>query len=563
MPLAEALGRYVPAQVWEPGTAASYSNWATSLAGLVVANVSGMSYEDYIDEHIFTPLNMRNSTFREPLPERLEVNMSTGYFSEGRGLEVLGYEFISNFGPAGAIASTATDMANFMIAHVQDGEFRGQRILQAETAQLMHSELFRHHPDVTAMAHGFYEVERNGHRLVSHGGDTIAFHSDLVIDPVNDFGFYISFNATEGAPARAAIVNAVLDYYYPAAEAAAPAAAEVLDGAGERLAKVAGVYRMNRRSYTKLESIAGIIGDVSIVPEGENRIIVPAPFIGGVFEEIESYQYRKVNGQARIVFETDQSGEVTRALLVQLPMMSLTKLTWYQSGTNHIVAIALALLASLFVIINTFRNWSANRATEGLAKRATWSAFAVSVANIVFAVAFAALFAKRRNARDTVRFPAVGNGRRAGAADHQWPPDPGACRARHHVVAQPGLESGKTDSLYLRRVGKRTVCARAQLLERARLEILLTRCPNGLRLPCTSLNSVRKNETEQSGSGNCDAKLRRRYRREADQLSVRGGWARGTGRRSGRPPGCANSQCTPGIAGLRNRSTRLHAYRAG
>ena len=57
-PLAEILAKYAPAQVREPGTQAAYSNWATALAGLIVANVSGMSFEDYVQKHIFEPLNM-------------------------------------------------------------------------------------------------------------------------------------------------------------------------------------------------------------------------------------------------------------------------------------------------------------------------------------------------------------------------------------------------------------------------------------------------------------------------------------------------------------------------
>ena len=40
--------------------------------------------------------------------------------------------------PAGSLSSPAEDMAHFMIAHLQDGEYHGKRILQAETAQQMH-----------------------------------------------------------------------------------------------------------------------------------------------------------------------------------------------------------------------------------------------------------------------------------------------------------------------------------------------------------------------------------------------------------------------------------------
>ena len=67
VPLAESLAAHVPNQIWEPGTFSAYNNWSTALAGLIVANVSGMSFEDYVAEHIFAPLGMQQATFEEPL----------------------------------------------------------------------------------------------------------------------------------------------------------------------------------------------------------------------------------------------------------------------------------------------------------------------------------------------------------------------------------------------------------------------------------------------------------------------------------------------------------------
>ncbi len=61
-PLAEVLETYTPTQVARPGAYSSYSNWSTALAGLIVANISGQSFESYVDEHIFQPLGMTYAT---------------------------------------------------------------------------------------------------------------------------------------------------------------------------------------------------------------------------------------------------------------------------------------------------------------------------------------------------------------------------------------------------------------------------------------------------------------------------------------------------------------------
>src|SRR5439155_883237 len=91
---------------------------------------------------------------------------------------------------------TAADISRFMIAHLQEGEFQGVRILRPETARLMHSRQFENLPGMNAMALGFYEETRNGHRIIGHGGDTQYFHSDLHLIPDVGVGFFISYNSS-------------------------------------------------------------------------------------------------------------------------------------------------------------------------------------------------------------------------------------------------------------------------------------------------------------------------------------------------------------------------------
>ena len=95
VPLARSLADHMPARVRPVGTSgeglsSSYSNWATSLAGLIVANVSGVSFEDYVEANILRPLGMDSSTFKEPLPEALEKRMSVGYSVRGGRVQAEG-----------------------------------------------------------------------------------------------------------------------------------------------------------------------------------------------------------------------------------------------------------------------------------------------------------------------------------------------------------------------------------------------------------------------------------------------------------------------------------------
>src|SRR3989475_228308 len=191
-PLDTYLKEHLPARIFPAGTTPAYSNYGTGLAGYIVQRVSGQPYFDYIDEHILKPLGMNHSTFRQPLLDDLKPMMSNGYDVASQPPK--SFEYV-NIPPAGSSSVTAADMAHFMIAHLQDGTYEGAQILRPETAKLMHSRQFENLPDMNAMALGFYEEKRNGHRIIGHGGDTQYFHSDLHLIPDANLGFFISYNS--------------------------------------------------------------------------------------------------------------------------------------------------------------------------------------------------------------------------------------------------------------------------------------------------------------------------------------------------------------------------------
>src|ERR1044072_9212488 len=121
-PIAPNLGQYlkthIPARIYPPGTIPAYSNYATAVAGYIVERVSGRPFEQYVAENISQPLKMTHSTFTQPLPQELAPFMSTGYRLGSDDAEA--FEVVNPF-PAGSLSSTAADMAQVMIAHLQDG----------------------------------------------------------------------------------------------------------------------------------------------------------------------------------------------------------------------------------------------------------------------------------------------------------------------------------------------------------------------------------------------------------------------------------------------------------
>ena len=213
-PLGQLLARALPARVRKPGELASYSNHGTAIAGYIVQEVSGEPWADYIENHLLKPLSMNHTTVRQPAEDKLPAEMSKGYKYEGGKFVELGFEYVPP-APAGSMSASAGDIIKFMIAHLQNGEYEGQRILKEDTARQMRSLLFTHDPRLEGMAYGFMRMNYGGEQIVEHGGDTFAFHSYFVMLPERNAGFFVSYNTTTAGSSRNTLLKALLDRYYP------------------------------------------------------------------------------------------------------------------------------------------------------------------------------------------------------------------------------------------------------------------------------------------------------------------------------------------------------------
>jgi CubicO group peptidase (beta-lactamase class C family) len=135
-PLDSYLRRAMPTRFGDPGQAISYSNHGVALAGLLVQDVSGQPFEEYVKKAILEPLGMHKSGFHLTGDET--VDFATGYnYIDGRH-QPRPRDCV-NTSPSGNFATTGDDMAQFLIAHLQGGAHQGVRILGENTIHLMHA----------------------------------------------------------------------------------------------------------------------------------------------------------------------------------------------------------------------------------------------------------------------------------------------------------------------------------------------------------------------------------------------------------------------------------------
>ncbi|MGD0470588.1 MAG: serine hydrolase domain-containing protein [Terriglobales bacterium] len=349
-PLGDYVKTHLPERIFPPFTTPAYSNYATTMAGYILQRVSGEPFDDYIDNHIFHPLGMMHCTVRQPLPDALKPLMSEGYRVASQPAKP--FEFVEA-APAGSSSVTGTDMARFMIAHLQDGQYEGAQILRPDTARLMHSRQFSNLPDMNGMALGFYEESRNGHRIIGHAGDTEYFHSDLHLILDQQVGFFVSYNSAgkgEMSP-RDALWHAFLDRYYPYE----PPAAAAVANAAEDARMVSGRYISSRRAQTTVLKVLNVLGEPKVFANAGDTISVDA--LKGLngqpkkFREIGPLMFREVHGQDRVAFKRDDAGQLV--MVIDYPFFVFQRSPGTENGTFNLWMI----IAAIAIFVLTLLLW--------------------------------------------------------------------------------------------------------------------------------------------------------------------------------------------------------------
>ena len=389
-PLDEFLAEDMPARVRPPGEFAAYSNYGLSLAGYIVEQVSGMPYDRYVEENILEPLDMRHSTTRQPPPPDLAGRTSVGYTYEDGGYEARGFEFY-NIAPAGSMSATATDMANFMIAHLQNGRFGDERILEEGTAKEMHRRHFSNDPRVNGIAYGFYELDRNGQKIIAHGGDTDLFHTALVLLPERDVGLFVSYNSAGGEEARDELFDAFLDRYYPAPSSPT-------GGFHERASRFTGSYGSTRAAQTTPEKLIALRGTLSVSAAEDGALLTRGTFGGDPQRWVETKPlvFRETYGHGNLVFREDAQGRVTNLFFDSSPNWAFVRLAWYETPAFHagLLAVCVALFLSAIVlwparVLRDRGMGKAGTAPPGLSRLARWLAGGTSVSSVLYLTGYA------------------------------------------------------------------------------------------------------------------------------------------------------------------------------
>lgn len=369
-PLGLLLKSWVPERIFDAGATPAYSNYATSLAGYIVERVSGQSFDDYVEQHVFAPLEMRTASFRQPLPAALAPLMATGYIKPGE--PSLGFEIV-NSAPAGALSASGADMANFMIAHLAGGEFNGRRILSSATAATMHDSPLDKVAKSTLigplnrMELGFFETNVNGRDVIAHLGDTEAFHTSLHLFMREGVGLYLSVNSG-GRPGasntlRGAVFHDFADRYFPAQ--GAPDGRVDADTAKRHAQMMVGTWQSSRRSESNIFALFSLLGQVKVHTGPKGELVIPA-LLGPnerprEWVEIAPFVWRDRNGHDRLAAQVENDKVVRWSMDFMSPFMVLDRIPAGTNGAWLLPALGAAVLVLLLTFVALPAGWIVRR----------------------------------------------------------------------------------------------------------------------------------------------------------------------------------------------------------
>jgi CubicO group peptidase (beta-lactamase class C family) len=282
----------VPTVIRKPGEYYRYDNFGFTLQGYVLEQVTGQPFGEYVQEHIFNPLRMTNSSFR--LTQEILGKLAVPYNQLGEAMP--DYAMVPTELPSGGMLSTGSDMAHFMLAQLNGGTWENHRILKKETTAEMLKPQLSIHPKLPNMAYGFeYAAQQNynGYQVVEKGGDLEGYHSGMWLLPDERVGVFLTVN--KDIEIRQPFLEAFMNHYFPKKQAP-----ETQHNSPQQpdLERFTGMYSdlRNRMWTTRIEAEDG-------------KLIVKDPLGTHTLQEIEPLLFQDELG-AKAAFKLNEQGEV-------------------------------------------------------------------------------------------------------------------------------------------------------------------------------------------------------------------------------------------------------------
>ena len=194
-------------------TVFQYQSLMYMTAGYLVGEIAESSWEEFVQQEIFNPLEMRDSNFSVETSQQAD-DFALPYQEKSDKVERLPFCNVDVIGPAGSINSNVADMAKWLLLHLDRGKYGEQQIISlsnlsqmyspqiAITQTLEYNELFYYFYGL-----GWTITSYRGHNLIQHGGNIDGFSAQTTLLPQDNIGIVVLTNL-DGNP----VINTVTYY---------------------------------------------------------------------------------------------------------------------------------------------------------------------------------------------------------------------------------------------------------------------------------------------------------------------------------------------------------------
>jgi CubicO group peptidase (beta-lactamase class C family) len=329
-PLADYLAERMPGRVHKSGELFNYSNFGISLLGLIVEEVSGEKFSDYVSNNILLPLEMTQSGFGQTSSKEADRAILYDYsWNDGWEPRLRDYFQLD---PAGGFLASGADMVKFMIALLE------AEILTGESIQLMFDRQFAHHPELSASGLAF-RIHSEDPAIVYHDGYWKGNTSMFALIPEERLGFLVVCSFQNNYMLTG-MLDAFKGTFYPSEPTALPPGTL---GAG-KTADVSGTFRHVRYPRSTIDKLSVLIGAVpELRVQGSSEHLTVN---GQVWTSVEPGIFVSARGK-KLALGRGENGEV---LYIFEGLEAYEKIAWYES-VRFTVPLFLALIAAFIVSV--------------------------------------------------------------------------------------------------------------------------------------------------------------------------------------------------------------------
>jgi hypothetical protein len=262
------------------------------------------------------------------------------------------------------VSASATDMARFMVALLS----RNPVLLSRRGFDQLFSMNFTHDPRLNGIAHGFMEADSHGQRILGHGGDTIAFHSQLLLYPDHDMGLFVSYNSDRGQKALPRLVTALNDHLF-----GRPPPVQPPDRVPST-ERYEGYYLMARSEETSPAKLIKLLAAVRVAATDDGSLLIWGQDGPRRYYEVEDNLFQEVDGLERVAFRgTDE--KVTHLFVDSVPFIAFVRAEGLEHPLVNLAAVGGALMLLLGMLIWPFSSLR-RRAGERIGGESTASLIA-------------------------------------------------------------------------------------------------------------------------------------------------------------------------------------------